>query len=113
MNDEQSEGTIMKDWMDTDDEDEFSDDETVASGDDEEEDGDSDAAIEATFREERAAVRASIDLPDLRRVRRNLQDALADDSLAGVAAARARDLVELIDDRIAELRARQLTGRAR
>lgn len=103
----------MKDWMDTDDEDEFSDDETDASGDDEEDDGDSDAAVEATFREERAAVRASIDLPDLRRVRRNLQDALAEGELAGVAAARARDLVELIDDRIAELRARQLTGRAR
>ncbi len=103
----------MKDWMDTDDEDEFSDDETDASGDDEEEDGNSDAAIEATFREERAAVRASVDIPDLRRVRRNLQDALAEGDLAGVAAARARDLVELIDDRIAELRARQLTGRAR
>ena len=103
----------MKDWMDTDDEDEFSDDETDASGDDEEEDGNSDAAVEATFREERAAVRASIDLPDLRRVRRNLQNALAEGDLAGVAAARARDLVELIDDRIAELRARQMTGRTR
>ncbi len=109
----------MKDWMDTDDEDEFSDDEADASGDDEEEDdeeeddGDNDAAVEATFREERAAIRASVDLADLRRVRRNLQDALADGGLAGVAAARARDLVELIDDRIAELRARQLTGRAR
>lgn len=105
----------MKDWMDTGDEDELFDDENDASGDDDEEedDGDNDAAVEATFREERAAVRASIDLPDLRRVRRNLQDALAEGDLAGVAAARARDLVELIDDRIAELRARQLTGRAR
>ena len=104
----------MKDWMDTDEEDEFSEDETDASGDDgDEDDGDSDAAEEMTFREERTAVRASMDLPDLRRVRRNLQDALAEGGLAGVAAARARDLVELIDDRIAELRARQLTGRTR
>lgn len=104
----------MKDWMHTDDEDEVFDDDTDPGGDDDEEDdGDSDAAVEATFREERAAVRASIDLPDLRRVRRNLHDALAEGDLAGVAAARARDLVELIDDRIAELRARQMTGRTR
>lgn len=97
----------MFEWLD--DEEEGGDEHDDA--DDEEDD--SDAAVEATFREQRAIVRESRDLGDLRRMRRNLQDAIAGDLLEGVAAARGRDLIELIDDRVAELRSRQLAGGAR
>lgn len=97
----------MFEWLD--DEEDESDEQDEAEDDED----DSDAAVEATFREQRAIVRESRDLGDLRRMRRNLQNAIAGDVLEGVAAARARDLIELIDDRVAELRARQLAGGAR
>lgn len=100
----------MFDWLDDDEEDESAEEE----GDEGEDEGDeeqSEAAIEASFREERANVRRSADLGDLRRKRRNLQNALDTEQIDGLTAARARDLVELIDDRIAEVRARQMTDR--
>lgn len=100
----------MFDWLDDDDENEETDAEDGEAEDDDDED---EAAIEATFREHRAAVRGSNDLADLRRKRRNLQEALADEKLDGLNAARARDLVELIDDRIAEVRAGQMTDKLR
>lgn len=96
----------MFDWLDDDDENEETDAEEGESEDDED---NSEAAIEATFREERAKVRSSTDLADLRRKRRNLQNALDNETIDGLNAARARDLVELIDDRIATVRARQMT----
>lgn len=100
----------MFDWLDDDDENEETDAEDGESEDEEDDDEDnSEAAIEATFREYRAKVRGSNDLGELRRFRRNLQNALADEKLDGLNAARARDLVELIDDRIATVRARQMT----
>ena len=95
-------------WLD-DEEDESADEE--GDGIKEDDEDNSDAAIEASFREQRARVRGSTDAADLRRMRRNLQDALAREALNGLAAARGRDLVELIDDRIAELRARQMIDR--
>lgn len=100
----------MFEWLD-DEEDESADEEGETVEEDDEDN--SDAAIEASFREQRARVRGSTDAADLRRMRRNLQDALAREVLSGLAAARARDLVELIDDRIAELRARQMMDRPR
>ena len=96
----------MFDWLDDDDENEEVDEEGDES---EEDDEDDDAAVEAAFREERAKVRSSTDLPDLRRKRRNLQSALDNETIDGLNAARARDLVELLDDRIAAVRARQMT----
>ena len=98
-------------WLDDDDENEETDaeeGETEDEAEDDDEDND-DAAVEASFRENRAIVRGSNDLADLRRMRRNLQNALDNETLEGLNAARARDLVELIDDRIATLRARQMT----
>lgn len=94
-------------WLDDDDENEETDAEEGDSEDDDDEDN-SDAAVEASFREYRATVRGSSDLADLRRMRRNLQNALDNETIEGLNAARARDLVELIDDRIATLRARQM-----
>ena len=97
-------------WLDDDDENEETDAEEGESEDavqDDDEDN-SDAAVEASFREYRATVRGSNDLADLRRMRRNLQNALDNETIEGLNAARARDLVELIDDRIATLRARQM-----
>jgi hypothetical protein len=98
----------MFEWLD-DEEDESADEE--GDGIEEDDEDNSDAAIEASFREQRARVRGSTDAADLRRMRRNLQDALVREALNGLAAARGRDLVELIDDRIAELRARQMVAR--
>ena len=101
-------GETMFDWLDDDDENEETDAEEGETVDEDDEDN-SDASVETTFREERAKVRASSDQPDLRHKRRNLQNALDAEKLHGLNAARARDLVELIDDRIATLRARQMT----
>lgn len=100
----------MFDWLDDDD-----DENTETDADEEEDDEDDNdpAAIEASFREQRAALRANVDTADLRRIRRNLQNALAGGNLDALVAARAGDLVEIIDDRIAELRARQMTDRPR
>ena len=98
-----SPGVTVFDWLDDDDENEEAD---VEEGDD---DDNSDAAVEKSFREQRALVLGSKDLGDLRRSRRNLQTALDNESMHGLVAARARDLVELIDDRIATLRAKQMT----
>lgn len=100
----------MFDWLDDDEEDESAEEEGD-EGEDEDDEEQSEAAIEASFREERANVRRSVDLGDLRRKRRNLQSALDEERIDGLTAARARDLVELIDDRIAEVRARQMTER--
>lgn len=97
----------MFDWLDDDDENEETD---AEDGETDDEDH-SDAAVEASFREQRAVVRGSGDLGDLRRMRRNLQNALDGEVLEGLTAARARDLVELIDDRIAEVRAKQMTDK--
>ncbi len=98
-------------WLDDDDENEETDAEEGESEDEAEDDDEdnSDASVEATFREFRAKVRGSTDLADLRRMRRNLQNALDNETIDGLNAARARDLVELIDDRIATVRARQMT----
>ena len=105
----------MSGWFDDDDENEEVDEEGEESEEESEDDDEdnSDAAVETAFREERAKVRASSDQPDLRQKRRNLQNALDNETIDGLNAARARDLVELIDDRIAELRARQMTDRLR
>lgn len=100
----------MFEWLD-DEEDGLAEEEPEVADEDDEDN--SEAAVEATFREQRARVRGSTDAAELRRIRRNLQDALAREVLNGLAAARARDLVELIDDRIAELRARQMMDRPR
>jgi hypothetical protein len=72
--------------------------ESDESEEDDDEDN-SDAAVESSFREERAKVRASTDLPELRRVRRNLQNALDAETIDGLTAARARDHVEAEDRR--------------
>jgi hypothetical protein len=109
-------GETMSGWFDDDDEHEEVDeegDESEEESEDDDDEGNSDASVEAAFREERAKVRASNDQPDLRQKRRNLQGALDAEKLHGLNAARARDLVELIDDRIAELRARQMADRLR
>lgn len=100
----------MFDWLDDDDdENEETDAEEGETEDEDDDEDNSDAAVEATFREERAKVRSSTDLADLRRKRRNLQNALDNETIDGLNAARARDLVEIIDDRIAAVRARQMT----
>lgn len=84
--------------------------------DDEEEDEDEDedevfANIERAFRQERAAIRVCDDLHELRRLRATHQ-ALANSGARDAGRIRARDLVELIDDRITDLKARRMARRS-
>lgn len=82
--------------------------------DDEDDDEDDDevfANIERAFRQERAAIRACDDLHELRRLRATHQ-ALANSGARDAGRIRARDLVELIDDRITDLKARRMARRS-
>lgn len=68
--------------------------------------------IERAFRDDRATIRACEDLRELRRLRSAHQD-LADSDGREAGRIRARDLVELIDERITDLRARRIASRRR
>lgn len=73
--------------------------------DDENDDDEVSARIEAAFRAERARIRAASDVRALREMQADYQDQLDAGELPGVAGMRARDLVELIDERVEALEA--------
>jgi len=68
--------------------------------------------IERAYRQERATIQACDDLNELRRLRRAHQE-LADSDGREAGRIRALDLVELIDERITDLRAQRLASRSR
>ena len=94
------------------DEDDESDDE---DGDDDEDESDEDPAmlvrLEAVFRGERAKIKTSNDVAALRTDRSAYQRQVASGQLKGAVAVRAHDLMELIDDRLIEIKAKQLADR--
>ena len=71
------------------------------------------ARVERAYREERARVRASEDLAELRTLRDTYRTQVADGTLHGIAAVRGDDLLEFIDDRITDLKAARLAERGR
>lgn len=94
------------------DEDEYEDDEVEESEDEEEDDEDSDLAnVDRQFREQRARVRSCSDLDELRQMRANLRHAVSAGTVQGATRIRATGLIELIDDRITDVRAKQLAER--
>jgi hypothetical protein len=99
------------------DDDEFEDDDLdeeqkEEEGDDDDDDDDDDEAeVERQFREHRARVRACANLDDLRQMRANLRHAVSAGTVQGASRIRAKDLIELIDDRITDVRAKQIADR--
>jgi hypothetical protein len=105
------------DFEDDDDDDDEDSDEFDLDDDDEDDGDDEDdderfAAIERAFRLERANIRSCEDLHELRHLRASHQ-ALANSNAREAGRIRARDLVELIDDRITDLKARRMARRGR
>ena len=110
---------VMGFWNDDDDDteieetDEFAEDEDEGDEDDEsdEEEGDDDEddaglheRVEAAFRSERRAIRVSTDAGELREKSAGLERAILNGRMPGIAGVRARDLIELVDERLTELR---------
>lgn len=71
------------------------------------------ARVELAYREERARVRGSVDLDELRAMRELYRTQIADGTLHGIGAVRGNDLLEHIDDRITDLKAARLAERGR
>lgn len=71
------------------------------------------ARVEAAYRKERAAIRASVDATDLRLRRHALEGVLRDVQQSNIAHARARDLLDEIEQRELRLRAERLAARSR
>ena len=96
----------------TDEDEESGDDGEERDGDDsdhaEEEDG-LNERVEEAFRIDRRAIRASTDGGELRERSAGLERAIRSGQMPGIAGVRARDLIELIDERLTELR----SGRSR
>lgn len=92
------------------DEDEESEDEGEGEDeDDAEEDDGLHERVEQAFRVDRRAIRASNDAGELREKSAELERAILNGRMPGIAGVRARDLIELIDERLTELR----SGRSR
>jgi hypothetical protein len=69
--------------------------------------------VEAVFRAERQRIRECGSVGDLRTMRTEHESTLAIPGLHLAAVLRCRDLLELVDDRITDIKARQLVhGRA-
>ena len=107
---------------DTDDDDDYSyvdddddDDDDNSYMDDDDDDDDDEALfvrIERAFREERANVRSCDDVHELRHKRAGFLD-MAEGNGREAGRIRARDLIELVDERITDLKARRLARRYR
>jgi len=81
---------------------------------DEEEDDDEEEQImliEQAFRRERAHIRAAEDLHELRSMRTVYQESIAEGQLNQAGRIRSNDLIELIDDKITDVKARRMAAR--
>lgn len=99
------------DFLDEDEETEETDEETESA--EEEDPAEVLARVERVYREERAGIRASVDLDELRAMRELYRTQIADGTLHGIATVRGNDLLEQIDDRITDLKAARLAERGR
>ena len=77
---------------------------------DDDEDEDLYARVDRAHRDERAKVRTSEDIAELREMRETYQEQLMEGKLPGITGVRANDLIEQIDDRITDLKARRFGG---
>jgi hypothetical protein len=98
----------LDDDLEYDEEFEYDEDE-----EDEEDDEEQILRVEQAFRRERARIRASKDIPELREMRTVYQTSIAEDELCQAARIRSHDLIELIDDRITDIKASRMTARGR
>ncbi len=83
---------------------------------DEDEDDDEDEVIlrvEQAFRRERTRIRDCDDLQELRSMRTTHEDSIAGAPLSQAARIRSHDLIELIDDRITDIKAQHRSPRGR
>lgn len=71
------------------------------------------ARVEAAYRKEQAAVRASNDAADLRLRRQAMEGLLRDGRQSNIAHTRARDLLDDIEQRELRIRAERLATRSR
>lgn len=123
LTEEESEAVRAAQAAEEDDDDDGDDDEA-----DEEDDDDPDppaatgrvqdtpaefARVEAAYRKERAAIRASRDPHDLVERRVSMEDLLRDRRQSNIAHTRARDLLGEIEQRELKLRAERLAERRR
>lgn len=100
------------DWDedDSDEEEWESDDDQEDEVQEDDEDEDLYARVDRAYRDERAKVRASEDIAELREMRETYQEQLMEGKLPGITGVRANDLIEQIDDRITDLKARRFGG---
>ena len=101
----------MSIWNDDEDEYEFDDADEEEEEEEEEEEVEDVEEVERQFRQQRTSVRACGDLDTLRQMRANLHHAVSDGTMQGASRIRANDLIELIDDRITDVKASQLAHR--
>lgn len=105
--------TEMEEMEDDGGEDDESEDDGDDGDDGDDDDPEEDAGlherVEEAFRSERRSIRASTDSGELREKSADLERAILNGRMPGIAGVRARDLIELIDDRWTELR----SGRSR
>ncbi len=99
------------------DEEEEEEDEGNEEGDEEKDEDEAEdpevvlARVERAFRTERARIRASEDVQELRALRSEFQTLESNGRMPQSARIRAHDLVELIDDRITDIKAMRLADR--
>lgn len=102
------------DWDEEEEEEDSVEEEEYEEEDEEEEDEEELLArIERAFRTERARIRACEDLHELRAMRADHQSLVTNRNAAPAARIRSRDLVELVDDRVTDLKAKRLVARGR
>jgi hypothetical protein len=92
-----------EDW----DEDEDEDEDYAEESEDDEDEEELLMRIERAFRNERARIRNCNDVYTLRQLRDQYGQDLAGGSLNQAARIRARDLIELVDDRITDVSSRR------
>ncbi|MFH1466941.1 MAG: hypothetical protein ABIO70_21340 [Pseudomonadota bacterium] len=99
------------DWdEETDDDTDDEDDETYSDDVEEEDEEAIFAEIEQVFRRERARIRACDDIHELQALRAEYRST-AESGAREAGRIRARDLIELVDGRITDIKARRLAGR--
>ena len=112
-NEFEDEDATDEDETDEEETDEDSESEDTASeqdASDDEDDPDEEARlarIESAFRAERSVLRACVDVAELRAKRREYQAMLSNGGVVGVGRLRVNDLIEILDDRASDLKAKR------
>jgi len=98
-------------WADDDFEEDFDFEGADEKEEQEDEEEDLLQRIEQAFRGERARIRGCGDLDELRALRAAYASDAAGSRLNQAGRIRARDLIELIDDRVTDLKAQRIAAR--